>query len=473
MKTKNPDKIREINERAVDILDSVGDALIAVDRESRVVYVNREASRFLGRKVSEIVGKTIMDLIPETGNWMFYRHLEKAVSEGVQVKLENFKFINRFVTYFYPNSTGITILLHDITTQWHVDELHRLALFLLDRLNESVYLVRSDGRLFHVNDEISRLLGYSRNDLIHMKVFDIDTGITADGWDSCFKRIKEAVHVEFETRLKAMDGRTVPVDVSVNYIQLYGNEYYCAAARDITERKQAEEVLLETRAQAELYVDLMSHDISNLNQVALGYLELIGGMVEDEKLKELISKPLDAINNSSRLIENVRKLQNARTDQFKSEAIDLNRVLSELQARYSRAQGKDVTIRYTGYPGCFIIANGLIKDVFSNLIENALKHANNRSVQINIGLKHIRDYGTDYYEVSVEDNGQGITDEMKKKLFVRFHRGDTKANGKGLGLYLVKTLVEGYHGRVWVEDRVRGDHTKGARFVVMLPAVVQ
>ena len=57
------------------------------------------------------------------------------------------------------------------------------------------------------------------------------------------------------------------------------------------------------------------------------------------------------------------------------------------------------------------------------------------------------------------------------KLFTRFRRGQTKASGKGLGLYLVRTLVESYRGCVRVEDRVPGDHTKGAKFVVMLPAI--
>jgi signal transduction histidine kinase len=59
---------------------------------------------------------------------------------------------------------------------------------------------------------------------------------------------------------------------------------------------------------------------------------------------------------------------------------------------------------------------------------------------------------------------------LKPKLFNQFQRGKTKALGKGLGLYPVRMLVEGYHEKVWVEDRVPDDHTKGARFVVMLPA---
>lgn len=59
---------------------------------------------------------------------------------------------------------------------------------------------------------------------------------------------------------------------------------------------------------------------------------------------------------------------------------------------------------------------------------------------------------------------------MKVEIFNRFLRGDTKARGNGLGLYLVKTLLDEYAGEVWVEDRVPGDRSQGSRFVVVLPA---
>lgn len=59
---------------------------------------------------------------------------------------------------------------------------------------------------------------------------------------------------------------------------------------------------------------------------------------------------------------------------------------------------------------------------------------------------------------------------MEEKIFNRLQRGETKARGMGLGLYLVKSLVDSYHGRVWVEDRLPGDYTKGSRFVVIRPA---
>jgi K+-sensing histidine kinase KdpD len=79
--------------------------------------------------------------------------------------------------------------------------------------------------------------------------------------------------------------------------------------------------------------------------------------------------------------------------------------------------------------------------------------------------------GRAYHKVSIEDNGPGIPDELKGKVFIRFNRDMTKARRKGIGLYLARSLLDGFDGRIWVEDRVPGDFSKGSRFVVMLPAL--
>jgi signal transduction histidine kinase len=79
--------------------------------------------------------------------------------------------------------------------------------------------------------------------------------------------------------------------------------------------------------------------------------------------------------------------------------------------------------------------------------------------------------GREHYKVAIEDDGPGIPHKLKMRLFQRKQRGKTKTTGSGLGLYLVKKLVEDINGRVWVEDRIPGDPSKGTKFVVLLPAV--
>jgi signal transduction histidine kinase len=248
--------------------------------------------------------------------------------------------------------------------------------------------------------------------------------------------------------------------------------------KQIEERKRAEEELADARAQAELYLDLMGHDINNMNQVGMGYLEIAletlneEGRIEKKDL-DLLEKPLQSIQDSTRLIENVRKLRSTKSKDHQLQSIDLKEALLGVKEQFSNANDRQVVINYTPVES-HVLATGLVKDVFVNLVGNAIKHSDvDRPLEVNITQLHI--YGTDesYHKVIIEDNGPGIPDELKTRIFNRFERGNTKAKGKGLGLYLVKTLVHDFNGKIWVEDRVQGDHTKGARFVVLLPSVGQ
>jgi signal transduction histidine kinase len=220
----------------------------------------------------------------------------------------------------------------------------------------------------------------------------------------------------------------------------------------------------------------MGHDINNLNQIGIGYLEMALESSDLETMRSLIAKPLEVMISASRIIDNVRKIKKISEEGLKREAplhvINLCALLPGLKDRYSDVNGREIRINITAPPLCFVKANDLITDVFANLIDNAVKHSMSQpSLTIDIRLERVKEKGNEYYLCSIEDNGPGIPDWVKGKLFTRFQRGETNAHGRGLGLYLVKMLVESYHGAIWVEDRVPGDYKKGARFVVMLPAV--
>lgn len=239
---------------------------------------------------------------------------------------------------------------------------------------------------------------------------------------------------------------------------------------DVTERKRTEMALQEAKAQVELYLDLICHDINNMNQAGTGYLELAMEAPEvSPETRELLARTFQSLQDSSRLISNVSKLQRVRSGEVARESIDVAGVLSELVPVYEGASGRNILIKYHPVSGCMVIANELIKDVFSNILGNAVKHSGG-DLEIGISLDTIYLHGGKYCRISIEDNGPGIDDELKARLFTRYQRGKTSAHGKGLGLYLVRTLVEDFHGMVWVEDRVTGDHSKGCRFVVMLPS---
>jgi PAS domain S-box-containing protein len=246
--------------------------------------------------------------------------------------------------------------------------------------------------------------------------------------------------------------------------------------KQVRERLLAEGALQDAKAQAELYVDLMGHDINNMNQSAMGYLELALDKLElDKKLglddKVLIETPLKSLYNTTVLIDNVRKLQWLMREGVRVRPIIISELIKEVDIQSFHNTGRDITISIPSIPPYQIEATELLRDVFINLISNSIKHSDeDKPLTVNVNVEPISENCRSYYRLTVEDNGPGIPDELKKKLFHRFQRGSTKALGRGLGLYLVRTIVEGFNGKVWVEDRVQGDYTQGSRFVIMLPA---
>jgi signal transduction histidine kinase len=240
---------------------------------------------------------------------------------------------------------------------------------------------------------------------------------------------------------------------------------------DMSHRISADkERIMEEKNRTELYVDIMGHDINNLNQSAMGNLELIEddqNLTDDQR--KSVRDALTAVRGSAGIIDNVRKIQRINDEQIDIVPEDLNTLLEACIRDTPRPQGKKVVINYVPKPGLLVRGNPLLKEAFCNIIGNAIKYSGDE-VTIDIKVDRIDRAAGQVYEVVIEDNGHGIPDDVKPKLFRRFQRGTTKAHGKGLGLYIVRSLVEKLGGSVLVEDRVQGDHSKGARFVVTLPA---
>ena len=213
---------------------------------------------------------------------------------------------------------------------------------------------------------------------------------------------------------------------------------------DITQRKRAEEALKELKLQAKLYLDLMGHDIRNMNQIGMGFLELALGSPDIGKDdKELLLKSLGSMENTTRLIDNVRKLQKARSGELKYQIVDACQTFMRVLAHYSNMPGVNASFNLDLPPSCPVRANDLLYEVFENLVGNAIKHGGPEPV-IDIRYDMVDLDGISYIRFTVEDNGPGIPDDLKDRIFNRMQRGDTKAKGIGLGLYLVKSLVESY-----------------------------
>ncbi|WP_067052150.1 sensor histidine kinase [Methanofollis ethanolicus] len=203
--------------------------------------------------------------------------------------------------------------------------------------------------------------------------------------------------------------------------------------------------------EANLYIDILLHDINNANTVTLSYLEFLKESGLSEEQREYAGKALVGAQKSVEIIMNVGTIRKTYEKKTDLAPISLDRVIREEIAHYP-----DARIRYDG-TDAVVIADNLFGEVFTNLIGNSLKHGGD-GTEIRIA---VADRG-DKVEVSVEDTGPGIPDDLKGAVFERFRRGKTRASGKGLGLHICRSLVTWYGGTIRADDRVAGRPGEGA-----------
>ncbi|MHA1129484.1 MAG: sensor histidine kinase [Candidatus Helarchaeota archaeon] len=115
--------------------------------------------------------------------------------------------------------------------------------------------------------------------------------------------------------------------------------------------------------------------------------------------------------------------------------------------------------------------NTILLDVFENILQNAVMYNKQEVVEVSIHITPIADNNTKYLKIEFSDNGIGLSDDRKKLIFQSIQNSGGSKTGMGIGLSLVKKALEIFKGKIWVEDRIKGDHTKGAKFVILLPDV--
>jgi PAS domain S-box-containing protein len=359
--------------------------------------------------------------------------------------------------------------------QFHGVDVYHL---IVDMAEEGIWILDQRDTIVFANNKMLSMLGYSKKELLCRSVFDVIADRDIDTVKKALERRHKGLRETYRARLMRKDGSCVWVAMAAAPIMDKQGKYQGAVtmALDITQVKQSEEALEKEKSQANMYLDLMAHDINNLNQVSIGYLEIALDFLQHEpacagsgELENYLRKSLNSLCNCTELINNVKTLRRLRMEHLRQEDVDLGNIIAEAVRDYPKVPGRDVSIEFKKPEQCYVRANPLLKEVFTNMIGNSVKHSQG-AVMVWITVDSTIEKGKKFYEVTVADNGPGIHDEKKLNLFRRFKGAGAKAGGHGLGLYLVRTIVEDFGGRVRVEDRVPGDYSKGAKFVVLLPA---
>jgi PAS domain S-box-containing protein len=498
-------------ERYRFLLENTGDILWTMDLSGHWQFMTKNVERVLHISLQDILGKKAWDFLAPEYVGVMKEKLKRRL-RGEEIGPYDVVVINGYgerVPFEVMASpirnekgkiVGVQGISRDISGRKCAEEAARKSEAKFKDLVENTYdwVWEADRNLVftYTNPRVRDYLGYTPEEVTGRPLYDFMEPEMAKRiaarLDNMVKQHRQYDVAEKTLISKGGEPVYFEMTVSVIYASDGTVEGYRGICRDIRDRKRAEEALrkaygeLEKRveertrelsrakAQAELYLDLMSHDINNMNMVAMGKIEMLKSAIAgDRNAVGLLNGALDMLSSSSRLIDIVSKIQKAEQKGLETKMVNLCDVLEDVKKKYSAMPGKEVRIciSYLDTNSCMVRANRLIEDIFSNLVENSIKHSvPGKPVVINIKLTKICEGGRGYYQITTEDYGPGIPDELKSKLFTRLERGKTRAPGRGLGLYLVRTLVENFEGKVWVEDRIRGNYHKGSKFIVILPA---
>jgi len=227
------------------------------------------------------------------------------------------------------------------------------------------------------------------------------------------------------------------------------------------------------RKEIELLIDLIGHDVNNYSQAVSGFIELAMRRSDiPMPARKSLAKAHDQVMNLNKLVTNVKiyaKVESAGQKDIRP--MDLVDTIKEAfvaaETHYPNRE-IELAIRDDGSVRASDM-NELSRNLFLNLFSNAIKFDEHEKIVIDVGIESSTEGERDMWLVSIADRGPGIEDAAKCKVFDRFTQLKTTSIGTGLGLHIAKTLVDSYRGRIWVEDRVKGDRSQGSVFKILLP----
>ncbi|MFX1444008.1 MAG: ATP-binding protein [Promethearchaeota archaeon] len=251
--------------------------------------------------------------------------------------------------------------------------------------------------------------------------------------------------------------------------------------RDITQQKKVENMLRASEKRYYdaynsmiFYKDLFIHDISNILQNIqlsmdfLSFYQKKGRIMDD--IEEIVHIVKENINRGSKIISNIRKLSDI--EEFKGILVqtEVVEILEDsIQKIKTKFKNKRIEVEIVPSNKKFWInANELLFDVFENILENSVVHNTNPIIEIIIKIDKLRINNTTYLKLEFIDNGNGIPEGLKEKIFQRVDNLDKNETRIGLGLSLVKKIIDKYKGQIWIENKIKNDFSKGSNFIILI-----
>ncbi len=353
------------------------------------------------------------------------------------------------------------------------DNQHRLDA-ILNNAADAVIIFDADLRIERFNLAAEYIFGYSLDEIrgqslnvLLPEVYRPNHQQHVDNfvWD---KRHTQLMYSREGIFGRRKNGEVFPAEVSVTKLDTYTGRIYTTILRDITERKEAEEEIQNQNRELNAFAHTVAHDLKNPLSSIVGYASMLFEMrQENEEIELYVQRLLFTSMNMANIVDNLLLLATVRQADVTLYPLDMGEIMRGIHFRMQHLL--DEHDAQLTLPEDWHAAQGYagwIEEVWANYLSNALKYGGTPP-QITLGSEVLPDGRVRFW---VQDNGPGISPERQVGLFTEFNRlGEKRGRGHGLGLSIVKRIVDKLGGEVGVESTPG----QGSRFSFILPGVQQ
>lgn len=454
------------------LLTNHQDAIISISPEGTVLLWSEGAKRLFGYEEKEILGTSFFRLFPteevekERNSFLLFPQgdrLHCSIHRCVHKRGDTLWVCYSAIPILVDKGiTEITILARNASNRIQDERKYRT---LISTTRDGFWINDSQGRFLDVNEAYCRMIGYSREELLHMCIPQVEAQEKPEDTAQHIQKIIREGYDLFETSHRRKDGRVIPLEVSVTYLPEGGGLFF-AFLRDITDRKELEKELRQAKEAAEAasrakseFLATISHEIRTPMNAILGFLRLTLQTPLTSQQRDYLEKCLLSADLLLGILNDVLDVAKIESGRLTLEHVEfsLDSALQNILTMFgARAYEKGIDLLVTKTPDVpdRILGDPLrIGQILINLLGNAVKFTERGEIVLSISTERVSDNKVTL-RFSIRDTGIGMTAEEQAKLFRPFTQADASTTrrygGSGLGLAICRHLVSMMGGEITV-----------------------
>ncbi len=233
------------------VFDSVNDGLLILDQEGYVRDINRIAHARLGYEKDELLGTHISELTSPEFKDRVAERFALVGSQGYAIFESGHRHKDGTMLPVEVNVKTIELngarmyfsVARDLSERKHNERALHIMQLSVDHMGDGAFWLTSDARVAYANNAACNALGYSKEEILNLHVFDFDPAVTPENWPTHWEKSRMLGSHTVESTHLTRYGKPIPVEISINYMHYDGEEYHCTFVRDISKRKQEQRAL--------------------------------------------------------------------------------------------------------------------------------------------------------------------------------------------------------------------------------------